>query len=111
MLVLAGCGDLEWTRMQARMGNADAEAELGRRYEQGDGVRQNGMRAASWYRRAAKQGHLDAKVALARLHERGFGVEADPGTAARLLEEPGRRAMLDQRLTSDHGDATTMPSG
>ena len=47
-LLLAGCGALEWPRFQARLGDADAEAELGRRYEEGDGVTRNPARAVSW---------------------------------------------------------------
>ena len=54
--LLAGCGELEWTRFQARMGDAEAEAELGRRYEEGDGVPRNPARAVAWYRRAIGNG-------------------------------------------------------
>ena len=94
-----GCGDLEWTRMQARMGDAEAEADLGRRYEQGDGVSRNPVRAASWYRRAAKNGN-----ALEHASKELVGVRETMLTAvaknSRALECASRRSRVTARSCS-----------
>ena len=50
MLPLQGCDEVSRARIGARFGSADAQTELGLRYELGDGVEANPQRAASYYR-------------------------------------------------------------
>ena len=64
---------LEFLQQQATGGNADAQFELGRRYEQGplghgplEGLEQNVRRAHMWYTRAAGQGHAPAQASVER---------------------------------------------
>ena len=47
--------------------NPQAQYELGRRYETGDGVEKDEVRAAEWYSRAAEQNNPDALYALAMI--------------------------------------------
>jgi Sel1 repeat len=51
----------------ARAGDAEAQYNLGRIYQQGIGVKQNNTEAADWYRRAAEQGHSEAQNSLGLL--------------------------------------------
>jgi len=44
---------LKWCRKAAEGGDADAEADLGWRYDVGDGVEQDSAKALYWFRRAA----------------------------------------------------------
>ena len=72
-------------RVLAERGEADAQSELGRRYEAGrDGVvdRDYGE-AVSWYRRAAEQRHAEAQVFLGVMYSRGRGVGHDDTEAVR----------------------------
>ena len=55
-LHIAALGDL------AEAGNAEAQTELGERYEVGRGVRQDYAAAVSWFRRAAEQGYAPGSV-------------------------------------------------
>ncbi len=66
----------------ADQGNAAAQANLGDRYEFGEGI-QSPKAAAHYYRLAAQQGFLDAQLDLGRLYELGKGVPQDPVQAWR----------------------------
>ena len=48
---------VKWYRKAAKQEHADAQYNLGKRYEKGDGVDQDVVEAVKWYRKAAKQGH------------------------------------------------------
>jgi TPR repeat protein len=45
---------VEWFKKAVEHGHVDAEAELGRCYEDGEAVEQNYVLAAKWYRKAAE---------------------------------------------------------
>lgn len=73
---------LYWFRKSAEGGNPDAQAELGTRYEWGDGVRQDYAQAALWYRRAADHvpdlgGAGQGRNNLGLLYLNGRGVPKD----------------------------------
>src|SRR5690349_14669415 len=51
----------ESTKRAAQRGDAKAQFALGRMYENGDGVRENAVRAACWYRKAAERGDAAAQ--------------------------------------------------
>jgi hypothetical protein len=61
----------------AYLGNAEAQAYLGRMYEKGLGVPQNYMVAAAWYRCSSGQGFPPAAYALGLLYDKGQGVPQD----------------------------------
>jgi len=56
-------------------GNADAQLELGRVYQDGNGVSRNDELAANWYRKAADQGNPTAQNNLGIMYRTGSGVE------------------------------------
>ena len=62
---------LDECRRMAAEGDAEAQWQLGQRYEKGDGVRQDSMRAIAQYKKAADQGHKAACAKLASCYETG----------------------------------------
>ena len=71
----SAAGDLEeslrYYKLSANQGFADAERELGRRWELGNGCARDVDEAARWYKRAAAKGHsmaIQDLVDLAKLH-------------------------------------------
>ena len=75
-------------RELAETGDADAQTELGERYEDGRDVEQDYTVAVSWFRRAAEQGYAPGQAALGFMYSRGRGVVQDDAEAFRW----GRRA-------------------
>jgi TPR repeat protein len=61
-------------RQLAERGDADAQFNLGRMYDRGEGVPQDYARAVSWYRKAADQGDADAQLHLGVMYALGHGV-------------------------------------
>ncbi len=67
----------------AEAGDAEAQTELGDRYEDGRGVVQDYAVALSWFRRAADQGHAPGQAALGFMYGTGRGVGRDYAEAVR----------------------------
>ena len=65
----------------AEHGNAGAQFFLGKMYELGNGVPQDGDEALKWYLKAAGQGNADAQFSLGTMYELGNGVPQDGGEA------------------------------
>jgi len=81
-------------RARAEAGDAEAQSNLGFRYEYGEGVPEDSEEAVRWYRRAANQGHADAQYSLGAMYGTGEGVPQDDAEATRLY-----------RLAADQGHA------
>jgi len=64
-------------------GDAEALYQMGVRYETGDGVRKDNLRALANYRKAADKGHRVACRKLADLYEAGKIVSKDPVLSAK----------------------------
>lgn len=60
-----------------RLGYADAQHVMGRRYEHGDGVSVNPQVAVEYYYKSAAQGYAEAQSDLGRMYARGLGIRAD----------------------------------
>ena len=82
-LTFGGELSLEQCREAAARGEAEALWQLGQRYEKGQGVRKNPLRAVSQYRKAAEKLHAKACARLAELYEKGIIVGRDSVQAAR----------------------------
>lgn len=67
----------------AAEGNADAQVDLGKMYEIGQGVAKNEAEAARWYRKAADQGDAQAQYNLGIMYDFGQGVPQSSAEAAR----------------------------
>lgn len=74
---------LEECKERAAAGEAEALWQLGQRYENGEGVRKDGLKAISQYRKAADKNHARACERLAFFYETGKIVGKDPVKAAR----------------------------
>lgn len=71
----------------ANQGDIEAQFELGKRYEIGEGVRQNLFKATEWYRKAGGLGHLpQAQYALGQAYFNGRGVPHDYEKAVEWFE-------------------------
>ncbi|MCL1960659.1 MAG: sel1 repeat family protein, partial [Desulfovibrionaceae bacterium] len=66
----------------AQAGNAEAQFQLARRYEAGQGVTQNYQQALFWYQKAAAQNHVIAQNNLGGMYNTGRGVAQDRAQAA-----------------------------
>ena len=71
------------TTIQARQGNADAQATLGLAYWTGLGVEESAASAVAWWSKAAKQKHPAAQTSLGVAYMIGKGV-AKPKPASAL---------------------------
>jgi hypothetical protein len=65
----------------AKFGDVVAQHNLGVRYEDGEGVRQDYAEALKWYRKAAESGYAPSQVNLGRMYANGTGVRKDPREA------------------------------
>ncbi len=93
-------------RRLAAEGNAEAQWQLGQRYEKGEGVKQDFVRAIAQYKKAADQGHKAACAKLASCYETGKLVGKNPAQAAKYRE------MADgEVLDDDIGDTTKSTHG
>jgi TPR repeat protein len=66
-----------WYRRAAESGNANAQNNLARMYEDGRGVPKDYSEAVKWFHRAADQGVAAAQFNLGRAFEIGRGVPKD----------------------------------
>ena len=61
--------------LNAQNGKADAQYELARAYETGNGVKKDLAEAIEWYKKAAALNHVEAQYRLAQAYETGEGVK------------------------------------
>jgi TPR repeat protein len=78
-------------------GDASAEFEVGKAFEEGKGVAQNPEQAAVWYRKAADHGNAQAQNSLGVLYWMGEGVVKDRKEAVKWYH-----------LAAQRGDASAM---
>jgi TPR repeat protein len=64
---------LKATLAKASAGDAEAQYQLGRIYEFGEGIRPNAVSAVKWYRKAAEQELARAQYDLGRMYASGDG--------------------------------------
>ncbi|NDG71445.1 MAG: sel1 repeat family protein, partial [Proteobacteria bacterium] len=81
----------------AKVGDPDAQFELGQLWLQGIGRERNDWRAFQAFEKSAEGGHLDGLHMLARCYARGIGTSIDRSQAAHLF-----------RLAADKGHAEGM---
>ena len=84
---------LKWFRMAAEQGDTSAQYNLGRIYDNGEGVPQDYVEAVKWYRMAAERGHIWAQDWLGWIYKDGReGVPQDYAEAVkwyRMAAEQG----------------------
>jgi hypothetical protein len=85
--LLGQATDFQRTHTRAQRGEPTAQYELGRLYENGDGVRQDPGVAVKWYRQAALQNSVQAQYRLGRMYDSGAGVRQSQREAARWYRQ------------------------
>ena len=68
---------IRWLHKAAEQGYLPSQSELGYRYYEGDGVRQDKAEAVKWYRKVAEQGHETGQYSLGVCYLQGEGVPKD----------------------------------
>jgi TPR repeat protein len=91
-------GKIDLLRKRAEQGVAEAQAELGARYQLGDGVTKDYAAAVMWYRKAAEQGHAAAQNSLGVLFQSGWGVAQDNTEAARWYRKAADQGWADAQF-------------
>lgn len=80
---------------RARQGDAQAQLDLAKRYEAGDGVDQSDSRAAEWFQVAANKGLAEAQYFLGWMYANGYGVPQDKAKALVWFEQAAAQAHAD----------------
>jgi uncharacterized protein len=93
MLRAADAADLEKLRSQAEAGDAKAQFELGRAYQEGTGVQQNDELAVEWYRKSADHDYAKAQNSLGVMYARGLGVNQDKAEAFRWYKKAAKQGL------------------
>jgi len=75
----------EWLPL-AELGDVEAQYNLGVMYDEGAGIIQDLVTAASWYHKAAEQGFMDAQTNLGMMYYYGQGMPRDHLEAARWFK-------------------------
>ena len=86
-------------KTRADEGSASAQFDLGRMFENGQGVNTDDQQAVFWYGKAAEQGYADAQTSLGEFYARGRGLPRnDPYAVAwfrKAAEQGLARAQYD----------------
>lgn len=78
-------------RLAAANGDPSAQFEIGSRYAEGKGIKQDFEQARAWYQKSASQGFALSQYRLATFFERGLGVEKDAERARVWYERAARQ--------------------
>ena len=80
---------------RAESGDAKAQLELGRAYEDGKGVPQDDERAVEWFRKAANQGNAQAQNSLGVMYALGRGIQRDKEEAVRWYKKAAKQGLAE----------------
>ena len=76
-------------------GNAEAQYQLGKMYEQGQGIASRDYsQAFGWYQKAAEQGNAKAQYALGVLYQTGRGIEKNNDNANLWFQRADEKGSL-----------------
>lgn len=100
--------EISQLQRNADAGEANAQEELGRAYQEGNGVAKNPTQAAKWYQKAAAQGNAGAENDLGVLYLTGEGVTQDKQEAVRWFAKAAKgrspQAMFNLGASYYNGD-------
>jgi len=80
--------------ISAQSGDAKSQYQLGRLYDEGDGIEEDNEKAVDWYRKSAEQGYAKAQGHLSEMYFMGEGVQED-----------NEKAVFWARESASQGDA------
>lgn len=78
---------------RAESGDAQAQFELGRAYEDGKDVPQDDDHAVEWFRKSAVQGNAQAQNSLGVMYAQGRGVQRDRAEAVRWYRKAAKQGL------------------
>jgi len=78
---------------RAQSGDANAQLELGRAYEDGKGIPQDDGRAVEWFRKAAEQGNAQAQNSLGVMYSVGRGVSQNKKEAVQWYRKAAKQGL------------------
>jgi len=98
LLVVSATAQVSPTTFQellkrAEGGDAQAQFDLGRAYEDGKGVPQDDNRAAEWFRKSAEQDDAQAQNSLGVMYAQGRGVQGNRGEAIRWYRKAAKQGL------------------
>ncbi len=79
----------------AESGDAQAQFELGRAYEDGKDTEQDGARAVEWFRKSAAQGNAQAQNSLGVMYALGRAVQRDKEEAVRWYKKSAKQGLAE----------------
>lgn len=79
----------------AESGDAQAQFELGRAYEDGKNVAQDDEQAVQWFRKSAEQGNAQAQNSLGVMYALGRGVQRDKEEAVRWYKKAAKQGLAE----------------
>jgi len=95
----AAMTDKRSLQARAREGDAEAQFQLGLRYDNAEDVPRDPVAAANWYRFAADQGHGIAQLHLGLMFNSGdVGFERDDAEAAEWFEKAAGQGIADAQF-------------
>src|SRR4051794_7223029 len=77
----------------AESGDAQAQFELGRAYQDGKSVEQNDDKAVEWLHKSADQGNAPAQNAMGVMYALGRGVQRDKEEAVRWYKKAAKQGL------------------
>ena len=83
--------DISELTSRAQQGNDHAQFYLAKRFQKGQGVAKNSLKAIEWYTRAANQNVTPAQLNLGIMYARGEGVAVNERQARYWLERAAKR--------------------
>ena len=89
---------IQWYRLGAEKGFAEAQYALGNCYFKGDGVNQNYAEAVKWYQSAAKQGNAKAQNKTGDCYLNGVGVQEDKNEAIKWYRMSAEKGNADAQF-------------
>jgi TPR repeat protein len=103
--------DIDTPQQRASGGDALAMNELGNRYLEGAGVKENAAEARIWYQKAADKGDPSAEINLASLYRHGTGGSQDYTKAVALYSKAADQgiAVAQEKLGLLYQEGTGVP--
>src|SRR5437588_2119710 len=97
-------------QQRAESGDAQAQFELGRAYEDGKNVAQDDAKAVEWFRKSADQGNVLAENSLGVMYALGRGVTRDREEALRWYKKAAKQgsaeAIYNVAISHFNGEGT-----
>ena len=82
------------------LGYADAQHVMGRRFEEGDGVPVDLMKAGDYYFKSASQGYAEAQSDLGRFYASGIGIRKDINLAFDWFLQAAEQGLADAQFNT-----------